>query len=49
MKPAKGYVPFRPHSFQGGNYVDLDIPAITAYGKSLKHPIGLCLYVRGAC
>ena len=48
MKPAKGYVPFRPHSFQGGNYVDLDIPAITAYGKSLKHPIGLCLYVRGA-
>jgi alpha-glucosidase len=48
MAPAKGYVPFRPHSFQGGNYVDLDIPAITAYGKSLKHPIGLCLYVRGA-
>jgi alpha-glucosidase len=48
LKPAKGYVPFRPHSFQGGNYVDLDIPAITAYGKSLKHPIGLCLYVRGA-
>jgi len=42
------YVPFRPHSFQGGNYVDLDIPAITAYGKSLEHPIGLCLYVRGA-
>ncbi len=48
MKPAKGYVPFRPHSFQGGNFVDLDIPAITAYGKSLKRPIGLCLYVRGA-
>ena len=48
LKSAKGYVPFRPHSFQGGNYVDLDIPAITAYGKSLKHPIGLCLYVRGA-
>ncbi len=48
MKAAKGYVPFRPHSFQGGNYVDLDIPALTAYGKSLKHPIGLCLYVRGA-
>ncbi|MBI5686589.1 MAG: glycoside hydrolase family 97 N-terminal domain-containing protein [Verrucomicrobia bacterium] len=48
MKPAKGYVPFRPHSFQGGNYVDLDIPALTAYGKSLKRPIGLCLYVRGA-
>ena len=47
LKPAKGYVPFRPHSFQGGNYVDLDIPAITAHGKSLKHPIGLCLYVRG--
>lgn len=48
MKPAKGYVPFRPNSFQGGNLVDLDIPALTAYGKSLKHPIGLCLYVRGA-
>ncbi len=48
MAPAKGYVPFRPHSFQGGNFVDLDIPALTAYGKSLKHPIGLCLYVRGA-
>ena len=48
MKPAKGYVPFRPNSLQGGNYVDLDIPAITAYGRSLKHPIGLCLYVRGA-
>lgn len=48
LKPAKGYVPFRPHSFQGGNYVDLDIPALTAYGKRLKHPLGLCLYVRGA-
>jgi alpha-glucosidase len=48
MKSARGYVPFRPHSFNGGNYVDLNIPAITAYGKSLKHPIGLCLYVRGA-
>jgi alpha-glucosidase len=48
LEPARGYVPFRPHSFQGGNYVDLDIPAITAYGKSLTPPIGLCLYVRGA-
>lgn len=48
MKSAKGYVPFRPHSFESGNYVDLDIPAITAYGKSLRHPVGLCLYVRGA-
>lgn len=48
LKPAKGYVPFRPNSFQGGNLVDLDIPALTAYGKSLKRPIGLCLYVRGA-
>ncbi len=48
LKAAKGYVPFRPNSFTGGNYVDLDIPALTAYGKSLKHPIGLCLYVRGA-
>lgn len=47
MKSAKGYVPFRPHSFQGGNLVDLDIPALTAYGKGLKHPIRLCLYVRG--
>lgn len=48
LKPARGYVPFRPHSFRGGNYVDLDLPAITAYGKGLQHPIGLCLYVRGA-
>lgn len=48
LKSARGYVPFRPHSFQGGNYVDLDIRALAAYGKSLKHPIGLCLYVRGA-
>jgi len=47
LAAAKGYVPFRPHSFNGGNYVDLDIPALTAYGKNLKHPIGLCLYVRG--
>ena len=48
MKPARGYVPFRPNSFKGGNYVDLDIPALTAYGKSMKQPIGICLYVRGA-
>lgn len=48
MKPAQGYVPFRPHSYGGGNFVDLDIPALTAYGKSLKRPVGLCLYVRGA-
>jgi alpha-glucosidase len=48
MKAAKGYVPFRPVSYNGGNLVDLDIPALTAYGMSLKRPIGLCLYVRGA-
>jgi len=48
MNPARGYVPFRPHSFNGGNFVDLDVPAVTAYGKSLKHPVGICLYVRGA-
>lgn len=48
MKPAKGYVPFRPNSTKGRNYVDLDIPALTAYGRSLKHPVGLCLYVRCA-
>ena len=43
---AKGWVPFRPHSFKGGNFVDLDIPALTAYGKQLDPPVGLCVYVR---
>jgi alpha-glucosidase len=45
---AKGWVPFRPHSFKGGNFVDLDIPALTAYGKQLDPPVGLCVYVRSA-
>jgi len=43
---AKGWVPFRPHSFKGGNVVDLDVPALTAYGKQLDPPVGLCVYVR---
>lgn len=45
---AKGWVPFRPHSFKGGNFVDLDIPALTAYGRHLDPPVGLCVYVRCA-
>jgi hypothetical protein len=48
MVAAKGYVPFRPHSFEGGNFVDLDIPELCAYGKSLNPPVGVCVYVRGA-
>jgi len=48
IKVAKGYVPFRPHSFKGGNRVDLDIEGLCAYGKSLNPPVGVCVYVRGA-
>ena len=44
--PAKGYVPFRPDSYEGGNLVDLDIPALVAYGNSLNPKVGVCLYVR---
>jgi alpha-glucosidase len=45
---AKGYVPFRPTSFAGGNLVDLDVPAVAAYGRQLDPPVGLCVYVRSA-
>ncbi|HEX3132248.1 MAG TPA: glycoside hydrolase family 97 N-terminal domain-containing protein, partial [Planctomycetota bacterium] len=48
MVAATGYVPFRPQSFTGGNLVDLDVPALTAYGKQLDPPVGLCVYVRSA-
>ena len=47
MAAAKGWVPFRPHAVKGGNFVDLDIPALTAYGKQLNPPVGVCVYVRG--
>lgn len=46
MAPAKGWVPFRPKANTAGNYVDLDLPALTAYGKSLNPPVGVCVYVR---
>jgi alpha-glucosidase len=45
---AKGWVPFRPKADTGGNYVDLDVPALCAHGRSLNPPVGICLYVRGA-
>ncbi len=45
---AKGWVPFRPKADTGGNFVDLDVPALCAYGRSLNPPVGVCLYVRGA-
>lgn len=48
MAAAQGYVPFRPTSINGGNRVDLDMPALTAYGRSLNPPVGVCVYVRGA-
>lgn len=43
---ATGWVPFRPKADSGGNYVDLDVPALCAYGASLNPPVGVCLYVR---
>ena len=46
LVPAKGYVPFRPTSYDGGNLVDLDLPALVAYGNSLTPKVGICLYVR---
>ena len=46
MMPARGWVPFRPKADSGGNYVDLDMEELTAYGKSLNPPVGLCVYVR---
>ena len=48
MAPAKGYVPFRPNSINGGNRVDLNMEELTAYGKSLNPPVGVCVYVRSA-
>lgn len=48
LVPARGWVPFRPKADSGGNYVDLDIPELTAYGRSLKPPVGVCVYVRSA-
>lgn len=48
MAAAKGWVPFRPKADSGGNFVDLDVPALTAYGRSLNPPVGVCLYLRGA-
>jgi alpha-glucosidase len=45
---AKGYVPFRPHSYQGGTLVDLDLRKLAAYGKSLDPPVGIGVYLRGA-
>lgn len=47
LAAAKGWVPFRPKADSGGNYVDLDVPALCAYGRSLNPPVGICLYVRG--
>lgn len=47
LAAAKGWVPFRPKADSGGNYVDLDVPALAAYGHSLKPAVGICLYVRG--
>lgn len=44
---AKGWVPFRPKADTGGNFVDLDVAALCAYGRSLNPPVGICLYVRG--
>ncbi|MBI4625471.1 MAG: glycoside hydrolase family 97 catalytic domain-containing protein [Verrucomicrobia bacterium] len=48
MAAAKGWVPFRPKADSGGNFVDLDVAEVAAYGKRLPFPVGLCLYVRGA-
>lgn len=48
MTAAKGWVPFRPKADSGGNFVDLDVPALTARGRRLKPPVGVCLYLRAA-
>lgn len=48
MAAAKGWVPFRPKADSGGNFVDLDVPELTEYGRRLSPPVGVCLYVRGA-
>ncbi len=47
LAAAQGWVPFRPKADSGGNLVDLDVPALCAYGRSLKPAVGICLYVRG--
>ncbi len=47
LAAAKGWVPFRPKADSGGNFVDLDVPALCAYGRGLNPPVGICLYVRG--
>jgi len=46
--PARGWVPFRPKADTGGNYVDLDVASLAAYGTKLSPPVGVCLYLRGA-
>lgn len=48
MVEAKGWVPFRPNSYTGGNFVDLDLTELAAYGKTLNPPVGVLVYVRGA-
>lgn len=48
MAAAKGWVPFRPKADSGGNFVDLDVPALVAYGERLTPKVGVCLYLRGA-
>ncbi len=48
MGAAKGWVPFRPKADSGGNYVDLDVADVAAYGNRLSPKVGLCLYVRAA-
>jgi len=48
MAAAQGWVPFRPKPDSGGNFVDLDVADLTAYGKTLKPPVGVCLYLRAA-
>lgn len=47
LAAAKGWVPFRPKADSGGNFVDLDVPALCTYGKSLNPSVEICLYVRG--
>jgi alpha-glucosidase len=44
---AKGYVPFRPHSYQGGTLVDLDLRKLAAYSRTLDPPVGIAVYLRG--
>lgn len=48
MAPARGWVPFRPKADSGGNFVDLDVAELAAYGNRLSPRVGVCLYLRGA-